>query len=302
MNLPNYESIYIGSLGAIPISIPIIKFGQDKPKNVVVTGLHGGEESGLQIMSDLIKQIPDNFKGELILVPSGSPVTQAFKSRWSPIDAGNPNRQFPGSDQGNFSARNGAALAQVFANADLVIDLHCFSQDCAFTGIFVDQGSDLVKKKSAEYLQALQPDVIWKEKETTPDGLPSTLTVDGYCRTIDVPSFTVEMPRADQLEPELRTRIVESLKQVLFNQTGNQKKDIPVIVRQDFRANESGLFTPLAKAMDQVESGQVIGKITSTTTLEETEIKNQLTGLMFLIARPGLIRTGDKMYSIGIPQ
>ena len=159
-----------------------------------------------------------------------------------------------------------------------------------------------MKKKSAEFLQVLQPDVIWKEKDTTPDGLPSTSTVDGYCRTIDVPSFTVEMPKADQLELELRTRIVKSLKQVLFNQAVNQKKDIPVIVRQDFRADQSGFFIPLAKAMDQVESGQVIGKITSPTTLEETEIRNQLTGRLFLIARPGLIRTGDKMYSIGEPQ
>ncbi len=112
-NRPIVKRIPIGELGSVRIDLPVLILGRGKPKRIIVTGAHGNEESGLWILAELIARLPARLTGQLIIIPSASPLTQAFKTRFSPVDFDNPNRTFPGSDAGNLSARTANALVKI---------------------------------------------------------------------------------------------------------------------------------------------------------------------------------------------
>lgn len=282
------------------MSLSVVAYGAGQPKRVVVTGLHGGEESGVALLSRLVAQLPDSFSGSLVLVPSASPLTQAFKTRNSPIDGSNPNRMFPGKKTGTLSERTAAALTIVIQGADTVIDLHCFSQDCLFTGLDVNTGAPDIQQQSRRLINSLGPDIIWKLDGTEVDGSKSTVALDGYARSIGIASCTVEMPRADHLSNVLLDRIVAGLNAALFS-PAVAEPSIPVITRRDIRAERSGYFNPLVRPGQPVAVGAVIGSLTDIATLATRPVKSALAGTLFLITRPGIVRTGDKLYSIGQP-
>lgn len=300
------SSIPVGSVGTLPVSLPLITHGAGNPRIAFVTGLHGGEESGVFILHKLLPRL-EGLTGTFLLLPSGNPLTQAFKERFSPLDGVNPNRAFPGSDSGTLSSRIARATLEAIGAADLVIDLHCFSQNCVFTGIFVDRGDPRVKAIARNALAVLAPDVIWVERTATPDGLPKTMNLSGSVIDRGVPSIAIEMPRADHLTPELAERITASLLEVVRAAGDGRLASerlaplAPAIVRRDLRADRSGFFLPATKPLDPITSGSVLGSLIALETLEVQPIESRVSGLTFLCARAGLVRTGDKLVAIGEP-
>jgi predicted deacylase len=73
------------------------------------------------------------------------------------------------------------------------------------------------------------------------------------------------------------------------------------VVRTDYRADTSGFFQPLLQPLDRVKRGTVLGSLIDLTTLQSSPIKSRGAGQLFLISRPGIVRTGDKLYSLAEP-
>lgn len=300
-NRPSIKRIPVGKLGSVNIDLPVLTFGWGKPKRVITTGLHGGEESGLWILSELLPKLPARLPGQLVVLPSASPLTQAFKTRFSPVDFDNPNRAFPGSERGNLSARTAQALKPIIQGADCLIDLHCFGQAGAFTGVFVKVGRPSIQKRSLNLLAQLEPEVVWLEPGLTPDGRPSVSALDGFSRTLSVPSCTLEMPKPDQLSTEMKNRIVSGLLNLLTQPKAKAQLTAPILLRQDVRADQAGFFVPIAQPLDPIKADSLVGRLYQMPDLKPKLIRSELAGRLFLINRPGLVRTGDKLYAVGRP-
>lgn len=293
----------IGTIGIIPITLPVITIGSGKPVISIVTGLHGGEESGLLIIRDVLAALKRRpFNGTLRILPSGNPLTQAFKMRFSPIDNANPNRVFPGKYNGDLSQRIAFETLRVIRDSATVIDLHCFSQDCVFTGILVSSGDAAVVENNRRLLRLLTPDCVWVEKAETPDGESIQRNLGGYLNSIGVPNMAIEMPRADQLSPAMRTRIVTSVVRVL---RGLERARLPVarpllaLERRDVRTDVSGMFVPLKKPLARLSRGTLVGRLIDPLTFRETAVVSPAAGRLLLISRAGLVRTGDKLFAVG---
>lgn len=298
---------FIGTIGTISLTLPIIRVGRGRPSVAIVTGLHGGEESGLLIIRDVLASMKrKRQRGSVTVIPSGNPLTQAFKTRFSLLDGANPNRVFPGRRDGDISARIARATIDAVRSADVVIDLHCFSQDCVFTGVLVDIGNPAIAARQRMILQLLKPDCIWIERSATPDGSPIRQNLSGYLNSVGVPSIAIEMPRPDRLTDIDRRRIGESLLRVVQGLskrtvTSTTSSRIPELVRSDIRADASGFFIPERRPLTSLSRGMSVGRLVDPLTFRETVVRSPRVGRLFLIARPGLVRTGDKLFALGTP-
>lgn len=293
----------IGSIGIVPIKLPVLTIGKQPPIVSIVTGLHGGEESGLLILRDLIRALRRRpFQGTLRLLPSGNPLTQAFKSRFSPIDFVNPNRAFPGKANGDLSQRIAFETLRLLRGSAAVIDLHCFSQDCVVTGILVSSGSSAVVEQNRRLLGLLSADCVWVERLATPDGQSIRNNLGGYLNSIGVPNVGIEMPRADHLSPAARQQVVQGILRML---RALERGILPParlkleLRRRDVRADVSAMFIPLKSPLAKLSRGTLVGRLIDPLTFRETAIVSPMAGRMLLIARAGLVRTGDKLFAVG---
>lgn len=295
----------VGTIGIVPITLPVITIGSGKPVVSIVTGLHGGEESGLLIVRDLLAALKRRpFKGTFRVLPSGNPLTQAFKTRFSPIDYVNPNRAFPGNNRGDLSQRIAAETIQAIRGSAAVIDLHCFSQDCVLTGILVSSGDAAVVDQNRRLLGLLSPDCVWIDDAVMPDGESSRRNLGGYLNSIGVPNIAIEMPRADRLPLEIRKRAASGIVRVL---RGLERLRLPAarpllyLKRRDIRTDVSGIFIPMKIPLARLSRGMLVGRLVDPLTFRETAVVSPTAGRLLLIARAGLVRTGDKLFAVGQP-
>lgn len=302
----NIRRIPIATIGVIRLDLPVVTVGRGQPVVSIITGLHGGEESGLLIVRDLLRALRSRIPGTLRIFPAGNPLTQAFKQRSSPLDNINPNRAFPGSDEGVVSGRIAALTLKAMAGSDLVIDLHCFGQDSVFTGVLVSNGDPALVAVERAYMRLLKPSVVWVEATATPDGVSTTKNLGGYLNSVGVPNFAVEMPRADHLPLAMRRAVVTGLMRVI-RRAGRVTSRTAIsttlleISRLDVRCQKSGFFLPKLKPLSPLSRGTPVGQLVDPVTFRETVVRSPAPGRLFLITRPSLVRSGDKLFTVGRP-
>jgi uncharacterized protein len=113
-----------GSVLRLPVNV--IAGRGDRPRLVVVAGIHGDEHDGIHALLELWEEIePKDLVGRLVLVPSANPPAFAASSRRSPLDNLDLNRIFPGQAEGQPSQQIAHCLFEnVLKHADFVFSMH----------------------------------------------------------------------------------------------------------------------------------------------------------------------------------
>lgn len=111
--------------GRIPIPIVVLKRGKG-PTVLLTGGNHGDELEGPIALMKLIQRMRDlEISGRLIVVPGLN--FPAFESgtRTSPIDKGNLNRMFPGDRSGSITEMIAHYVStELFPISDVILDMH----------------------------------------------------------------------------------------------------------------------------------------------------------------------------------
>ena len=154
-----FKELKIGTIGTLAANIPFLIVGFGRPKGVILAAQHGGELSGLFVIADMLKQIK-GLIGQAVIVPITNPFGQIFGQRNEVIDGKDLNHQFPGRENGDFTARLANQLLKLCNNADFVIDLHTFSRQTPIVaGFTLDKAKN--QAKIIKMINALQPDLAW---------------------------------------------------------------------------------------------------------------------------------------------
>lgn len=101
------------------------------PKVILCGGIHGDEYEPQVVLRRLISDIAvEDVRGRLIIIPTINPPASQRGRRISPVDGQNMNRTFPGKADGTGTERLSAFLHdEVFAQADLLVDVHAGGED-----------------------------------------------------------------------------------------------------------------------------------------------------------------------------
>nr|MBA3451376.1 succinylglutamate desuccinylase/aspartoacylase family protein [Chloroflexia bacterium] len=113
--------------GRVRVPLYVACAARPGPTIVAIGGTHGDEYEGPVGLKNLIRELdPDRLvAGRLIVLPVlNIPAFRAAR-RDSPLDGENMNRVFPGDAHGTITRRIARFVTdEVFARADVVIDLH----------------------------------------------------------------------------------------------------------------------------------------------------------------------------------
>ncbi|MEF2072700.1 succinylglutamate desuccinylase/aspartoacylase family protein [Consotaella aegiceratis] len=109
------------------IPVPMICFnGGPGPTALLTAGTHGDEYEGQIALRRVMRALSQTkVAGRVIVLPALNLPAVVAGKRNSPLDDGNLNRLFPGSEDGTVTARIAHYVTEVlFSMADYVLDLH----------------------------------------------------------------------------------------------------------------------------------------------------------------------------------
>ncbi len=179
------------AFATIPIPIVVIANGAG-PTVLLTAGNHGNEYEGQVILRRLIQETePGEISGRLIILPALNYPAMVDNARVSPLDGGNLNRCFPGSQSaGPTSAIAHFVTTELLPLCDAGIDFHSGGSDadylpCAFLCTCDDK---VVFAKSLELAEAFgAPYTFVVSGEEAPTGF------DPAAQSLGVPFISNEL-------------------------------------------------------------------------------------------------------------
>ncbi len=176
-------------MDAREVTIPVCVINGSRPGPVVLVegGLHGIEIATVEICRRLKDElVPAELAGTLVLAPQVNPWAFLASSRFTPQDAQDMNRVFPGSPGGTLSHQVARVVTRELLDpADVVIDCHSCNPPSIHFTIVGEEGTPEVRQRSVELAQAFGYPVV----------LANTAyvgTLSGYCLDQGKPTITPE--------------------------------------------------------------------------------------------------------------
>jgi len=300
------SEIKIGEIGTVEINIPLIKIGSERPKVLLLCGIHGNEISGLFVVQKLLETLKLK-KGGLNIITAANPLAQALNQRETPTDSKDLNRVFPGNrEKEGLTERLAAAIFTEAKKYDLVIDLHTFPDPCPIVAIFMNRGSKEVKQKSLDFIRSFNPEIVWKLKPSTKRESHFAGALGPKLAEEGIANFAVEMPEHFRISDRQLDRVVAGLMNALslFGMTkptgGKSRESIPILERRKFISDQAGLFIPQKNLMEDISKNERVGELISIKTFKKTEIRSPFSGTLIILKDKSLVSTGDTLFSVGL--
>ncbi len=186
-------------MDAREVSIPqaIVRGRRPGPTLLVEGGLHGIEIATIDICRRLLRERldPGRLSGTVVLAPQLNPWAFLASSRFTPQDAQDMNRVFPGTAGSTLSFQVARVVTRELLDpADFVIDCHSCNPPSLHFTIIGEEGSPAVREQSLAMARAFGYPVV--NANTNYAG-----TLSGHCLTQGKPTITPEFVFSRRLEP-----------------------------------------------------------------------------------------------------
>lgn len=198
----NYKLILFFILFSVSFSnseeIKIYRIGVEKPKIILISGIHGDEVAGVVLLKELLLKQFIPQKGSLIIIPEANEAAVKENKR-TPYYMEDLNRSFPGND----SHRSGKIAKAIFEiiekeNPSLILDFHesHFSYlDNSDSDIAIGN-SIIIEEKSFSQLENLVLELDLNILNGSPKG---SLNYE-VNKQFNIPILTIETSKDEKLE------------------------------------------------------------------------------------------------------
>lgn len=287
--------------GDLHIPVYVVN-GGDGPTIWYQACTHGDEHTGSIALRDFVTQIsPSEVRGRIIAVPIANRSAFRAKSRESPIDNLDLNRQFPGTPGGTYSEQVANALYSTAADhADYFVDLHSGRTETYIAGysLFMKTG-DRTEQESRELCEAAAlPYAIGLDATTIEGLLLSELAHEG------IPSIITETGgegRLHQSHVDDASRAIRTIAQHLDVLDGSQTVEVDVSLHDglDFiKAPTGGYFERRVEANEHVSEGSTLATITDIRGNVKHEVIAPYDGVVVSLRTFGATRPGDQLFEL----
>ncbi len=300
-----------GAEAGTTIPISILNGARPGPVLALVAGTHGAEYPPVLALQRLRRLIdPTGLSGAIVMVHVAN--MPSFLGRtiyYTPGDAKNLNRVFPGRADGTISERIADVLTrQVIDRADYLVDLHCGDANESLRPYLYWEttGTPEVVDKIHQLALAFGMDhIVIDASRPTDPALSAYLSNTAVTR--GKPAITIESGALGQSDEESIARVERGVAGVLrhlkMREAGPGPVEHPVYLGRNevLRAGQTGIFYPAVERGHTVAQGALIGTVTDFhgNTLEE--IRAPFAGeVLYVIGTPPMTK-GEPVGFIAAP-
>ncbi|HEU0185308.1 MAG TPA: M14 family metallopeptidase [Blastocatellia bacterium] len=295
---------------ATTIPISVIHGAQAGPTLALIAGNHGYEYTPIIALQRLLPRLdPKQLSGALILVHVAN--MPSFLKRtiyYSPVDAKNLNRVYPGKADGSVSERIAYQITrEVIERADYVLDIHCGDGNESlrpYSYWDVKAGSKEVVEKSRQLALAFGLDRIVMDTERPTDPAQSI-----YCSTTATtrgkPAITIESGALGATDNESIERIERGVMSVMrhLNMIEGRPQPVehPMFIDRSavLRSDETGIFYPLAEKGHTVVKDALMGYVTDFFGNRIYELRAPFAGEVLYILGTPPVSKGEPLAMVG---
>lgn len=299
--------------GSLRMPVIVIKNG-DGPTILCSGGNHGDEYEGPISIMKLARELdPGSIQGRVILIPALNFPAVCSGTRTSPIDGGNMNRCFPGSNRGGITNMIAHYVhSRVLPLCDIVVDIHSGGKTLNFvpSAVMHELEEEDRMQKTLDALLAFGAPIGLVIKELDAEGM-----LDTAVEEMGKIFISTELGGGGSVTAETLRVADVGIRNVLRH---FGFLDEPVVRREDFGmdptrlmhtpdsdcyviSEDDGIYEVVADLGAEVEAGSVIGRVhnhldPSREPLAHTAHRS---GLLLCRHFPGHIKRGDCAAVIG---
>lgn len=284
-----------GTLMELPVHIYC---GQGAgPVLLLQGGLHGDELNGVESLRRMMEEgtcRPD--RGAVLVAPVINLFGFLEGSRELP-DGKDINRSFPGSARGSLAARVAhTLLTQVFAVADVVVDLH--------TGGGRRHNHPQVRFTEGDAASEALSEVFGAPFRFASRSLPRSLRREAFKR--GVPMLVFEGGESLRFDESAIQLAIDGAQRVMVHlgMVAGELSERPSVLLSKprwIRAPRAGLFQASVSSGAWVRKGEVLGRITDPYNHRSATIKAPRDGFVVSINHMPLVHRGDAVLRLGAP-
>ena len=304
------HSVHRSAYGYLPIPLVCIKNGEG-PTVLLMSGNHGDEYEGQVTLSKLCQTLePSDIKGRVIILPMANYPAALAGLRTSPIDQGNLNRSFPGDPHGTVTQQIAFYIqSELMERADYMLDLHSGGSSLNYVPSAI-LGGDL---SSDSFAQRLEMAKAFGAPFTFifPAGAPSGVASESASARGTL-AIGTEMAGSGTVSPAALRICERGVRNVLahlgvMDGAQSDPPDTPtrLIRASDMKffsyAPEIGLFEPVVELGDEVQAGQLAGRVHTPETPWRAphEVRFEADGFVVCKRIPGRVERGDCVFHLG---
>jgi hypothetical protein len=280
-----------------PVEIPwfAVRGARPGPTLLVTAGVHGAEYASIEAAYRAADTDPAELAGTLLILPIVTPPSFFARSIYvTPVDGANPNRVFPGRDDGGFSERLAAWLMrEAVDRADAWIDLHGGDLIESLTPFSLVPEEDPVSRRLGEAFGL--PLLI-------EDDLDGTTATEGGRRGL--PCVLAEAGGQGLWPEEAVAPLAEGVQRALIHLGMRDGEVTPREVRTLttfawLRSEHAGLWRPRVAGGDTVTAGQELGVVTDLLGEVRQRAVAPQDGVALFAVSSLAINAGDPLVGVG---
>jgi predicted deacylase len=298
MSLTVHRVATLASGAELSLYVHEIRGSRPGPTFGIVSGVHGDEFNGPEIVYRFVKELdPSELSGRLLVCPVANPHAYAAISRFTPIDGTNLNRIMPGDADGTLTEMLAQVLTrEVLEKVDAYVDVHSGGAYPTVDYTYILNAEDLSRAAGFP--------VLYRPAEGGFLGTTTRVTV-----ARGVPSVVLEIGGGAVAQEPYVARGVAALKNMLRLKGMLAGTPPPpprqVVVRRivTVRPKAGGLLIPAVRELGQtVPKGTLLGTVVSPYTFETLEeIVTEMPESLMILAhlRAHKVEAGDYGYMLG---
>jgi len=298
-----------GPDGKTQIPLTLIHGSKPGPVLALVAGTHGYEYAPIVAMQRVTPKLdPKEIAGTVIVLHVAN--LPSFLRRtiyYSPVDAKNLNRVYPGRADGTLSERIAYTITrEVIERADYLVDLHCGDGNEALRPYtyWMKSGNAAVDEGSKQLALAFGLDHIVIDTER-----PNDPNASVYCANTAItrgkPAITTETGQVGQTDQKWQAlvergvfNLLRHLK-MLAGEPAHVEHPVWIDRYEVLRSSVTGIFSAQVEPGMTVAQGTLLGTVTDFFGNQLAEVRAPFSGVVLYVVATPPVSPGEPLAMVG---
>ncbi len=297
--------LQVGYVGFLPLCLPVTTIGKGLPRMAITCGVHGDEPTGILIANEFKRRIQkETLLGSISIIPTANPFAFATKTRTTLSDYLDLNRLGAGDPEGTLTERIAHVLFEFLLEFSFVVDIHEFVMETPSLAIYIPTQQVEIDRKIRAGIAAFAPSTVWAMNLTSFEELKYGSSILSSLIQRGIPGFAIETSQRAELSSSDIEKVANDLVEVAKScgVIGGKSRFVvpPAFTRNVIYSPYSGIWCPKVSLFTDLNTGDIIGSVTSLDLIDEKIILASKTGTLVQLQRQAVVDTGTSLFTIGV--